>query len=264
MGEIDTSWRFHQSYAKTLLTGCPAELQWQLEEEARTPSRAMESGSLVDQLLLGGSQFHTVSANDWRTKAAKEQRDKARERGFIPVLAKDLGALETTAGRVRSRLLEHGIDLSQTMNQQTLAWTTEGVDCEGTPDIILHAPTRHVIVTADLKVGEKCSPGDLDRQVYDMCWDVQGAAYGEAALSLLTAESEGMRHEHWIIRAQDKGPWCVTICPLSEAYLELGRRRLRRARAIWRRCLDTGDWPEYESRLLIPPAWALAAEGGKI
>lgn len=250
--------RFHQSYAKTLLFGCPAELQWELEEERRKPTRTMEKGTVVDQFLLGGLTYHTVQARDWRTKAAKQERDAARERGQVPMLEHEIGDLEETAGLVRSRLLEHGLDLTTTVNQQVVTWIApDGTFCEGTPDIMFATPMG--VVTCDLKVGERCAPDFLDDQVYKMCWDIQGAAYGEAARAWFDVPDAA--HEHWIIRASPKLPHCITICPLSEQYMTMGQRRLIQARAIWRECLETNDWPEYESRPLSPRHWHLVAEG---
>lgn len=244
--------RFHQSYAKTLLNGCPAQLLHELDGNRRKATRAMDRGSLVDQMLFGERNFHTVDAKDWRTKVAQQERDAAIERGQIPMLAKEADELETAAGLVRSELLMRGVDLAECITQRTYQWTGEdGVECEGTPDIVCPNGT-----TIDLKCGPQASPDSITKQAWDMCWDVQGAAYQEAV------KGNG---EHWIIRAGISAePLLVTVCKLSPYFMEIGRQRLAHTRSIWANCLESNEWPEWPDTVIDPPNFAVSKwiEGG--
>ena len=50
-------------------------------------SAAQTLGSVVHAMVLGaGRQWHVIDADDWRTKAAKAERDAAESVGKVPIL----------------------------------------------------------------------------------------------------------------------------------------------------------------------------------
>ena len=237
--------RFHQSFAKTLLNGCPAELLHQLENGGRKATREMDRGSLVDQMVFGGRNYHTIDADSYRTKAAQQERKAAELRGQIPLLSGDVASLEEAAGRVKAELRMRGVDLDECTTQRTYIWTAQdGVECEGTPDIVCPNGT-----TIDLKCGKQASPDFLARQAWEMCWDVQGAAYQEAT------DGNG---EHWIVRCGLGDPLLLTVCKMSPYYMEIGRERLAYAKRLWAACIETNDWPEWPDTVIDPPNWGVS------
>ena len=246
--------RLHQSTAKVLVMECPAVAKAQYDQEQRKPSRAMEKGTLVDQLVFGGSNFHVIDADSYRTKKAQEERDTARDNGMIPVLAEEFEPARRLAGSIKSRLMMEGLDLEKCDKQQTLQWITdEGVAAEGTPDLAFE------VDTVDLKVGFTANPDKLEQHVYEMGYHIQGAAYQEARRSHLKSDRRG---RHWIVAAETKsGADCITIAPLSPAYIEIGMRAWRRAQMIWVKCWETNEWPEYTSRPLQPTKNVMFREG---
>lgn len=248
--------RLHQSIAKVLVQECPAVAKAQYDQEQRKPSRAMEKGTLVDQLVFGGSNFHVIEADSYRTKKAQEERDTARASGMVPVLAEEYEPARKLAGSIKSRLLMEGIDIEGCHKQQTLQWTSaEGVECEGTPDLYFDC------VTIDLKVGHTANPDKLEQHVYEMGYHIQGAAYQEAVGSTAPIAMKG-RGKHYLVCAETKsGADCITIAPLSQAYIELGMRAWRKAQYIWVQCWTTNEWPEYTSRPLQPTKNAMFREG---
>jgi len=248
--------RFRQSLAKVLVQECPAILKAQMDSEQRAPSRAMEKGTLVDQLVFGGSNFHVIDAADYRTKAAQQARDAAREQGMVPVLADEFEPARRLAGAIKSRLMMEGIDLEKCHKQETLQWTSaEGVECEGTPDLIMGA------TTVDLKCGHTANPDKLEQHLYDMGWHIQAAAYQEAVSLHYHPDAPG-QGRHYLVCAETKsGADCITIAPLSPAYIELGMRAWRRAQHIWVKCWETNEWPEYTTRPLQPTKNAMFREG---
>lgn len=252
--------RLHQSIAKLLVSECPAVGKAAYDAEQRKATRAMERGSLVDQLVFGGAQFHVIDSRyksgprkgqpveDMAGGDAKEQAAKARAEGFIPVLPHELEAARELAGLIRSRLLEEGIELDACEKQKYVEWTTaKGCPAAGTPDLgYLHD-------TIDLKVGHTANPDRLEQHLYDQGWHIQGAAY---------QESRGSRGRHWLVCAETKsGASCVTVCPLSSAYLAIGLRAWERAQEIWIRGWERNEWPEYQSRPLMPSNSVLFHEG---
>lgn len=252
--------RFHQSYAKTLIQECPAIFKAQFDAEQRAPSRAMEKGTLVDQLVFGGSNFHVIDADSYRTKKAQQERDDARASGMVPVLSEEFEPARRLAGAIKSRLAMEGIDLEKCHKQRTLQWTSaEGVECEGTPDLFFEAPGGYW--TIDLKCGHTANPDRLEQHLYDQGWHIQGAAYQEAVnwgRGPLPCTGR-----HYLVCAETKsGADCITIAPLSPAYIDLGMRAWRKAQHIWVQCWANNDWPEYTSRPLQPTKNAMWREYG--
>jgi PDDEXK-like domain of unknown function (DUF3799) len=251
--------RLHQSIAKTLAYECPAVAKAQYDAEIRKPSRAMEKGTLVDQLVLGGANFHVIDARyksgprkgepvtDMAGGDAPAQAAEARSKGMVPVLPDDLEKAQALAGAIKSRLLMEGIELDKCSKQEYVEWTTaEGVEAAGTPDLVFGS------FTIDLKVGHTANPDKLEQHVFDQGWHLQGAAYQEA--------TKGSRH--YLVCAETKsGADCITIVPLSPAYIDLGMRAWRRAQHIWVQCWTTNEWPEYTARPLQPTKNALFREG---
>jgi PDDEXK-like domain of unknown function (DUF3799) len=253
----------HQSMAKVLVSQCPAIAKAQLDAGGKAPTRAMERGSLVDQLVFGGANFHVIDADSYRTKAAQQQRDAAREQGMVPVLAHEYEPAREMAGIIKSRLMCEGIELDKCAKQRTLTWTTRlGNPAEGTPDLFLQpCDDGRRVVTVDLKVGASADPDKLDFQIYDMGWDIQAYAYQEAVYKNYSDALECPGTHFLVVAEMDSGANCVTVAPLDTAYMDIGRHRWERAQAIWRHCWEFNYWPEYQSRPLTPPKSVLYKEG---
>lgn len=64
---------------------------------------------------------------------------------------------------------------------------------------------------------------------------------------------------HWLLAIEAESLVAV-LCPLSEAYLEIGRLRWERAQRIWMQCLESKEWPGYKSRYLVPPQYVYDRE----
>ncbi len=248
-----------------LLSSCPAQARWRLDNpEACEPTRAMDLGSLVDQLVFGGASFHTINADSYRTKAAQTERDAARERGQIPVLEHEIEPAQRLAGRIRATLLEEGVELEKCQKQQHMEWESpvgiisnngRPTPCAGTPDLAILRAREWI--TIDLKVGGKIDPEYLDRHVCDQYWDVQAAAYQEAGHTLYHTDGRG---GHFLLCAETSGAQMVEIYPFSESMMELGRRRWARAQYLWNHCRNNNEWPGYKRRDLVPPDWLYERE----
>jgi hypothetical protein len=258
--------RFHQSMAKVLITQCPAALKWQLEN-GRVPSRQMEKGTLVDQLVFGGLNAHVIQATlssgkrkgeratNYQCPAAKDEADEARARGQVPVFEHELEEAKQHAEHIRAALHDFGVDLEQCERQVTHQWVSpEGVLCEGTPD--LRDVPKVKVVTFDLKVGYTANPDIWDRKLDTDGCDLQAAAYEEQA----QFQYPGLPTEHYIIAAETEA-WCpVSIMPVSESYMEIGRKKWARAKRIWLDCWERDEWPGYRPRPLSPPNYVVMRE----
>jgi hypothetical protein len=205
---------------------------------------------------------------DWTATEAKAQRNEIEKTGMLAVLPGDLEKATTIAGRVKSVLLAQNFEPKNCHLQNTLTWTTAlDVKAEGTPDFdhvvrstkpdeLGNTPPKRVD-TFDLKVVESSNPDALDRVVYEWGYDIQGFAYQEAVhKNWSTVQERGM---HWLLAIEAESLVAV-LCPLSDAYLELGRIRWERAQRIWMQCLESKEWPGYKSRYLVPPQYVYDRE----
>ena len=77
------------SGAVTLVQSCPR--MFQHEREFGRPARpAYDYGHAAHKYVLGkGADVVRINADDWRTAAARAERDNAYELGRIPMLARD-------------------------------------------------------------------------------------------------------------------------------------------------------------------------------
>ena len=82
---------------KLLPPSCPARFRHERDHPpASTPS--MERGTAAHRLVLGtGAEIVQVDAADWRTKAAQDERDKARADGKVPLLAAECRKVQDMA-----------------------------------------------------------------------------------------------------------------------------------------------------------------------
>ncbi len=92
----------------------------------------------------------------------------------------------------------------------------------------------------DLKTtGLSANPEDLDRIVASRGYDVQAAQYLEGVEDSLD------RMKFRFVFQEKFYPFLLSVVELSDEWIDTGRRKLRRAREIWRSCLDSGNWPGY-------------------
>lgn len=250
--------RLHQSTANTILKYDALEA-WlehpELGGKDREATARMERGSLIHGLLLGGGAFQEIDAPDYRTKAAKAARDEARANGLLPVIKSKLDELRETAEACRAALLEAGIDLEKFQRERYIEWTSpEGILCAGTIDAV--SPS----IILDIKVWESAHPMKVASHVYDFGADIQSAAYTEG-LDELEPELVGRRQYIWAV-VEPEGTHRCLVRPAGAMYLEIGRNRWGRAKAIWQRCLNENRWPDYtEGTLAIePPAYVIRRE----
>lgn len=276
--------RFRQSHAKVLLTESPADLHEQLLN-GRDATRAMEAGSLFDYLVFDLDQKYEVvdaryrtgpranePVTDWQSKDAQESREEIRSRGFLPVLQVEVDAMSHKVARVRERIREL-LGNGRMIVQRKVEWTSIEagfcLPCEGTPDLVFLYPETRTYSTADLKNVASVIPRKLKRQVHEMCWDVQGAAYAEAACQLTQDEFftyDGDPDDvrpwtyagHTIIACQSGGREAIRCYPLDDAFMWLGTQRWAKAQTIFKDCLDSNSWPDYPEDALSPPRYAIA------
>ena len=246
------------SGAKVLLGKSPALYQWSRENPCpETP--ALLEGSALHALILEGRAtyercFAILPECDGRTTAGKAikarfQEEAAGKRILTAAQGEKVEAMAAAVFRhpLIPALLEGGTpELSMTWED-----SESGAPCKGRLD--LARLTDGVIV--DLKTALSAAPRDFARSVPNYDYHTQGAAYVSGCKAL------GAEITDFIFVVCEKTPpHPVAAYRLSDAALELGRRRWQEACALYARCRESGIWPGYgdEIQELTLPNWAMS------
>lgn len=253
---------FSASTAKVLIAKSPRHAQAD-RETPRDPSKTMDRGSVLHALVLGkGARFRVIDAADWRTTAAKEARDAAREQGLIPVLVDEFAEYNATAAKVRAALDDRGLRLDgrSELAVRFTEQTTHGpLGCRVMLDHgWLEGPRAGIVL--DLKFTTDASPAAVEKNAENMGYAIQAAAYTRA-ITQLRPELAG-RVQFLFAFCEVDSPNAINVTSGDGAFRELGERRWRRACETWAKCLETKTWPAYGVGInnLTAPAWALARE----
>lgn len=253
-----------QSLGHTLVSKSPAHA-WlehpKLGAQEREETKATDNGKVIHQMLLEDAPLIlVVEADNWRTKAAQESRENAREGGLIPVLKKDYDELLLAVQAIRWRLSDLGIELDGD-SEVKVAWeaeTSDGllVQCRGMLDHL----KLHRGVVYDLKTIRSAHPKVCSRHAVEYGYDIQAAAYTQAVCALDPALSGLV--DFTFLFCEIEPPYSVTPARPDGMLRELGQTRWQRAVDVWARCLSENHWPAYAESVipLTAPAWALQDE----
>lgn len=230
---------------------CPAIAHYRHPRFGRAnggDSERADHGTAIHSLVLGGASMCIIDAKDWRTNAAKEQREEARAAGMIPILAHDEPALRGAAESAKAALAQFG----EGKCEQTMLWQDTGVWCRNRPDF-LQAGNR---LAVDLKTTDNADPTDwIGKRLVQGGYDVQ-AALCLRGLDLLLGEAE--REYKWLL-VELEAPHLCSVVGLGDGLRALAIRKITAARRAWRQCLDSGRWPGYDDGVhwAEPPGWAV-------
>lgn len=216
-------------------------------------------GTAAHALLLQGIDLvHIIHAPDWRTAAAKEERDIARTHGRIPLLATQWDDVRRMVETVQTQLGALDVQptpLTDGKPEQTLMWDEDGVACRCRFDWLRDDLTA----VDDLKT--------TSRSANPRAWakssltgigaDIQAAFYLRGLERAFGATDVQWR---WVV-TETYPPYALSVITPGPDVLTLANAKVDHALAIWRRCLATGEWPSYPTTLFraeLPP-WAEVA-----
>jgi len=249
------------SGAKLLLPpNCPA-----IYKHARThkrPDKAVfDIGHMAHKQVLGvGAPLQLVEADDWRTKAAKEQRDAAYAVGSVPLLAKDWELVQGVSAAIlahpiASALFEPGTGWPEL----SLFWRDDlhGIDKRARVDWLRPAVDGRAIAV-DLKTCVSAEPTAIGKAVANYGYSMQADFYTEGITSRGLAEDVAFL----FVFVEKTPPHLITVCELDAEALRHGRVRNERASQVFAECSATDTWPAYSTdiELISLPRWATYVE----
>ncbi|SEN89064.1 PD-(D/E)XK nuclease-like domain-containing protein [Nonomuraea pusilla] len=244
------------SARKLLPPSCPALFRWYISRP-QPPRKEFDFGHAAHLMVLGtGPELVVVEAKDWRTKAAKEQRDAAYQSGKVPILVGEHRQAKAMAAALRAHPIASAVLNPEIGDpEQTLIWqdSQTGVWRRARLDWLPNGGADRFIV-ADYKTTRSANPAAIQRSVYSYGYHAQQAWYLDGVEALGLAADPAM-----VFIFQEKmPPYLVTVVQLDSAAVRAGRAMNRQAIDIYRQCVETGRWPGYtdDIPLISLPAWA--------
>lgn len=224
---------------------------------ANESASRMDIGTVAHAILLEGKRdgIVIVEADDWRTKAAKEARDQAREAGKIPVLRDQMGEIEAMVEAAQKAIAQSELASvwADGVAEQSLVWQEGAIWCRCRPDW-MSADKRVLIdykTTAGTAEPTAWSRGPLNGNGYDL----QAALMVRGAQILFQPQDVTA-----VFMVQEcSAPYAVSFVSLTPAYVEHAQRKLAQARGQWVSCLAKNEWPGYPSQVayMDAPAWEI-------
>lgn len=245
------------SMAHLLLTTSPAHARQAHPklnpEHERNEEAKFDVGTVAHALLLQGEDIAViVDADDWRTNAAKEERDFARASGQIPLLAKHWEAVQAMVAAAREQLAEHDAApalFNDGKPEQTLIWEEPcGITCRSRLDWLRDDHTT----IDDLKTtARSANPEAYSRALFNVGGDVQAAFYLRGLKALTGADAEF----RWVV-VETAPPYALAVISPGPDVLALAEAKVEWAVQLWKQGIETDSWPGYPRQVCyaeLPP-----------
>ena len=221
--------------------------------------KKFDIGQSTHSLLLEGlDNAVVIEADDWRTKAAKEARDKARGEGKIPLL---LHQYEEAKGMVESahrQILackELGIaDLQlDGDSEMSYIWQEEETWLRVRPDWV---SKDHKLILDYKTTGISVNPSEIGRHIINMAYDVQDSLYSRGVKSI-----HGVDPKFIFIFQETEEPYFCSFIGLPPDFLEMGKQKVEYGIFLWQECMSRNEWPAYPNQVcwVDLPIWASLA-----
>ena len=244
---------------RELLTGTPRHV-WErtprLNPNATRESKsAFDLGSAVHALFVGhGAELDVITADNWRTNAAKDQRVASYQAGHTPILEKDFARVEAMAAAATEQFGQHaeiGPLLSSMQREATILWHELGVRNRCRPDLFVADRAEHGGITLTPAIvhykttATRLNPAALPRFAAGQGWDLTAAHYA-AGVKALT----GHEPRQFFAVQENTPPYLGIVLELDPIFVACGTMNRELALGIWAKCLRENAWPGYHSRTL--------------
>jgi hypothetical protein len=241
------------SGAKKLLPpSCPA-IFYHERIHGRPPKREFDIGHAAHALVLGaGPELHVVGADNYRTKAAQQERDAAYARGDVPLTPDEFDAAQQMAAVLRAHPRYDEL-FGEGTPEQSIFWTDPetGVACRARPDWLNPRRVVDYKTTASDPSPEACA-----KAIANFGYHIQEQFYraGLVELDLIAPDADFV-----FVFQQKTPPYIVTVVEIDERGRQAGYEQMRQALEIFRDCTEAGVWPTYSTDIetVSLPSWAL-------
>jgi len=245
---------------KLLAPSCPALFRYE-QDNRPTPTADMNLGSAAHKVVLGaGADLVLIEADNYRTKAAKEQRDQAHADGLIPLLPHEHAVVTAMAKALREHPTAAALlGRREGKPEQSLFWQDDRTKVWRRALIdFLPTPKPGRMLLADYKTCPNADRESIAKSVHQFGYHQQAAWYCDGVKALGLAADAVML----LVFQEKTPPYLVTVVELDVVAMDIGAARNRQAIDLYRQCTESGRWPGYADDVIrIPlPAWAEARQ----
>lgn len=241
---------------KLLPPSCPARFRYE-RDNGQEHRAEFDIGHAAHKLVLGtGPELVVIDANDWKTKAARDKRDVAYQRGAVPLLTADHDCVVAMAAALRTHPLANALlNPSRGKAEQALVWQDEDAKIwrRALVDWLAGYGSRRPILV-DYKTTVRADRESVQRSVAKYGYHQQAAWYLDGARSLGWPDDTA-----FVFVFQEKvAPYLVSVVELDDIALGIGRARNRQAIEVYAECTASGHWPGYSNDITYVglPVWA--------
>jgi PDDEXK-like domain of unknown function (DUF3799) len=230
-----TDWLSVSGAKKLLPPSCPAVFRYD-QLHAPAPKRVFDFGKAAHAIVLGaGPELHVMSVDNYRTDAAKAERDDARKRGAVPLLAEEFDAVQAMAAALRRHPLAAEVFDPNGAPEVSLFWIDPetGVKCKARVDWLASDPV-------DVKTTVDISREHIAREVAAFGYHQQAPHYLDGCWELDLIPPGAVFRFVFLLKTP---PYLPRFVELDDVALKIGAERNRLAREIFRDCTASGVWP---------------------
>jgi len=222
----------------------------------REQDSVLDSGSIAHALLLEGGtdRLIVVEADDWRTKAAREQRDAAWAEGKMPVLAAKLDTITAMVKAAKAYVAASELAgiFDNGEPELTLLWQEGKAWCRARPDWWTN--DRQIMLDYKSTSGSAEPNAWIRNQLLPSGYDVQASFYRRGAKVLVGALPD------FIFLVQENAePFACSLIGMAPALVDLADRKVEWALTLWKNCIERNEWNGYPSAICHaePPDYAV-------
>lgn len=195
----------------------------------------------------------------WTNNDIKRARDIARLEGKTPILKENAEAVREMVGVCREFVKRSEIAgiFEDGEAELTMIWTEGPTWLKARPDwltkdqsILLHYKTT----------GAKAEPESFGRtMLINMGYDMAAAFY-ERGLYAMDSDGERNAPTSVFLVQESDPPYACSLIGLAPELADLASRKVERAVSLWERCMKSGKWPAYPTRIcyIEPKPWQVA------
>lgn len=248
------------SGARRLLPpSCPALFHhWRHRQGPRT--KAMDFGTAAHWRMLGvGSPIVVVDEDDWRKKAAQQQKRDAHAAGLVPMLLRDYARTREMETVLRAHpdaraLFQPGVGAVE----QSMFWVDAefGVWRRARLDLVIPGDDTTPMMVVDYKSSGAVDVASMSKSMVTYGYAQQGAWYIDAVEALDLTPPAGV--VFLLVFQMSEPPYLVRVAQPEPEAVQWGRVKNRKAIDTYRECERTGIWPGYPSGVvsLAMPHWS--------
>jgi hypothetical protein len=250
-----------RSIAKILLEQSPRHARFahprlNPDYEVKIPSREMLIGSGCHYLLFGqGSPICAIDAENYQTKAAKQDKKDALDEGLIPLLTKEVELAKTIVFEGKMQLAEALPDWEESHGDAEIMVAAQlGESCWLRCLIDWWDDNREIVV--DYKTtSASAAPHAFSKQISRMKYDFQDAFY-QRTIAEAFPDLAG-RLKFYLAVQEITPPFALSVQEISEADRTVASRQADAMIGLWEDCIESDSWPGYSAdgvcRIELPP-----------